>query len=121
MLELFKLPRTVGEFEGKSVTAAIGRYGAYLAHNGKFYSLPKGSDPLTVTIEEAEAIINEKRHADANKVYKSFTEDPALQLLNGRYGIYLCKNKVNYKLPKGTDPATLTYEDCLKIMASSKK
>lgn len=121
VLELFKLPRTVGEFEGKSVTAAIGRYGAYLAHNGKFYSLPKGSDPLTVTIEEAEAIINEKRHADANKVYKTFTEDPSLQLLNGRYGIYLCKNKVNYKLPKGTDPATLTYEDCLKIMASSKK
>ncbi len=121
VLELFKLPRTVGEFEGKSVTAAIGRYGAYLAHNGKFYSLPKGSDPLTVTIEEAEAIINEKRHADANKVYKTFTEDPSLQLLNGRYGIYLCKNKVNYKLPKGTDPATLTYDDCLKIMASSKK
>ena len=121
VLELFKLPRTVGEFEGKSVTVAIGRYGAYLAHNGKFYSLPKGSDPLTVTIEEAEAIINEKRHADANKVYKTFTEDPSLQLLNGRYGIYLCKNKVNYKLPKGTDPATLTYEDCLKIMASSKK
>ncbi len=121
VLELFKLPRTVGEFEGKSVTAAIGRYGAYLAHNGKFYSLPKGSDPLTVTIEEAESIINEKRHADANKVYKTFTEDPSLQLLNGRYGIYLCKNKVNYKLPKGTDPATLTYEDCLKIMASSKK
>ena len=121
VLELFKLPRTVGEFEGKSVTAAIGRYGAYLAHNGKFYSLPKGSDPLTVTIEEAEAIINEKRHADANKVYKTFTEDPSLQLLNGRYGIYLCKNKVNYKLPKGTDPATLTYEDCLKIIASSKK
>ncbi len=121
VLELFKLPRTVGEFEGKSVTAAIGRYGAYLAHNGKFYSLPKGSDPLTVTIEEAEAIINEKRHADANKVYKTFTEDPSLQLLNGRYGIYLCKNKVNYKLPKGTDPATLTYQDCLKIMASSKK
>ncbi len=121
VLELFKLPRTVGEFEGKSVTAAIGRYGAYLAHNGKFYSLPKGSDPLTVTIEEAEAIINEKRHADANKVYRTFTEDPSLQLLNGRYGIYLCKNKANYKLPKGTDPATLTYEDCLKIMASSKK
>ena len=121
VLELFKLPRTVGEFEGKSVTAAIGRYGAYLAHNGKFFSLPKGSDPLTVTIEEAEAIINEKRHADANKVYKTFTEDPSLQLLNGRYGIYLCKNKVNYKLPTGTDPATLTYEDCLKIMASSKK
>ncbi len=121
VLELFKLPRTVGEFEGKSVTAAIGRYGAYLAHNGKFYSLPKGSDPLTVTIEEAEAIINEKRHADANKVYKTFAEDSSVQLLNGRYGIYLCKDKVNYKLPKGTDPATLTYEDCLKIMASSKK
>lgn len=121
VLELFKLPRTVGEFEGKSVTAAIGRYGAYIAHNGKFYSLPKGSDPLTVTLEEAEAIIQEKRNAEANKVYRTFTEDPALQLLNGRYGIYLCKNKVNYKLPKGTDPATLTYDDCLKIMASSKK
>lgn len=121
VLELFKLPRTVGEFEGKAVTAAIGRYGAYLAHSGKFYSLPKTLDPLTVTLEEAEAIIKEKRNAEANKVYKTFAEDPSVQLLNGRYGIYLCKDKTNYKLPKGTDPATLTFEDCQQIMASSKK
>lgn len=116
VLELFKLPREVGEFEDSKITAAIGRFGAYLSHAGKFYSLPKGVDPITVTLDEAIKIIEEKRTADANKVFKTFTEDASVQLLNGRYGIYICKEKTNYKIPKGTDPATLTYADCLKIM-----
>ncbi|MCQ2351662.1 MAG: type I DNA topoisomerase [Paludibacteraceae bacterium] len=116
VLELFKLPRTLGEFEGKPVVAAIGRFGAYISHDGKFCSLPKGVDPLKVTLDEAITLINEKRNAEANKVFRTFNEDPSVQLLNGRYGIYLCKDKTNYKLPKGTEPEKLTYADCLKIM-----
>ncbi len=116
VLELFKLPRTLGDFEGKPVVAAIGRFGAYISHDGKFCSLPKGVDPLKVTLDEAIALINEKRSAEANKVFRTFNEDPSVQLLNGRYGIYLCKDKTNYKLPKGTEPEKLTYADCLKIM-----
>lgn len=116
VLELFKLPRELGEFEGSKVVAALGRFGAYISHAGKFCSLPKTLDPITVTLDEAVALIKEKREAETNKVFKTFAEDPCVQLLNGRYGIYLCKNKTNYKLPKGTDPATLTYADCVKIM-----
>lgn len=118
VLELFKLPRTVGDFEGKPVVASTGRFGAYVSHDGKFCSLPKGLDPLKVTLDEAIALITEKRNADANKVYRSFKENPKVQLLNGRYGIYLCNDGTNYKLPKGTDPDKLTYDDCLKIMES---
>lgn len=118
VLELFKLPRTVGDFEGKPVVASTGRFGAYVSHDGKFCSLPKGLDPLKVTLDEAIELIKAKREAEANKVYRTFKEDPAVQLLNGRYGIYLCKDNTNYKLPKGTDPDKLTYDDCLKIMES---
>lgn len=116
VLELFKLPRTVGDFEGKPVVASTGRFGAYVSHDGKFCSLPKGLDPLKVTLDEAIELIKAKREAEANKVYRTFKEDPTVQLLNGRYGIYLCKDKTNYKLPKGTDPDKLTYDECLKIM-----
>ncbi len=116
VLELFKLPRTLGDFEGKPVVASTGRFGAYISHDGKFCSLPKGLDPLKVTLDEAIALITEKRNADANKVYRTFNENPKVQLLNGRYGIYLCNDGTNYKLPKGTDPDTLTYDECLKIM-----
>lgn len=118
VLELFKLPRELGEFESSKVVAALGRFGAYISHAGKFCSLPKNLDPVTISLDEAIALIKEKREAEANKVFRTFSEDPSVQLLNGRYGIYLCKDKTNYKLPKGTDPATLTYADCVKIMES---
>lgn len=118
VLELFRLPREIGEFEGSKVVAALGRFGAYISHAGKFCSLPKNLDPVTISLDEAIALIKEKREAEANKVFRTFSEDPSVQLLNGRYGIYLCKDKTNYKLPKGTDPEKLTYADCVKIMES---
>ncbi|MCQ2360169.1 MAG: type I DNA topoisomerase [Paludibacteraceae bacterium] len=118
VLELFRLPRELGDFEGSKVVAALGRFGAYISHAGKFCSLPKNLDPVTITLDEAIALIKEKREAEANKVFRTFSEDPSVQLLNGRYGIYLCKDKTNYKLPKGTDPEKLTYADCVKIMES---
>lgn len=118
VLELFKLPREIGEFEGSKIVAALGRFGAYISHAGKFCSLPKNLDPVTISLDEAIALIKEKREAEANKVFRTFSEDPSVQLLNGRYGIYLCKDKTNYKLPKGTDPEKLTYADCVKIMES---
>jgi DNA topoisomerase-1 len=115
-LELFKLPRVLGELEGKEVKVAVGRFGPYIAYNGTFCSLPKTFDPLSVTLEEAEELLKAKQEAEANKVVKTFTEDPSMQLLNGRYGIYLCKDKTNYKLPKDCTPEALTYEDCVKII-----
>lgn len=118
VLELFRLPRELGDFEGSKVVAALGRFGAYISHAGKFCSLPKNLDPVTISLDEAIALIKEKREAEANKVFRTFSEDPSVQLLNGRYGIYLCKDKTNYKLPKGTDPEKLTYADCVKIMES---
>jgi DNA topoisomerase-1 len=115
-LELFKLPRVLGELQGKEVKVAVGRFGPYIAYNGTFCSLPKTFDPLSVTLEEAEELLKAKQEAEANKVVKTFTEDPSMQLLNGRYGIYLCKDKTNYKLPKDCTPEALTYEDCVKII-----
>lgn len=121
-LKLFELPRAVGEFEGKPVVAAIGRFGPYLRHDGKFVSIPAGLAPQTITIEEAQTLIEKKRADDANKIVKEFPEMPGLQVLNGRFGVYLAykpegaKKAVNYKLPKGTEGATLTLADAQAIM-----
>ena len=115
-LELFKLPRVLGELEGKEVKVAVGRFGPYIAYNGAFCSLPKTYDPLSVTLAEAEELLKAKQEAEANKVVKTFAEDASMQLLNGRYGVYLCKDKTNYKLPKDCNPEALTYEDCVKII-----
>ena len=115
-LELFKRPRVLGELEGKEVKVAVGRFGPYIAYNGAFCSLPKTFDPLSVTLEEAKELLKAKQEAEANKVVKTFAEDASMQLLNGRYGIYLCKDKTNYKLPKDCTPEELTYEDCVKII-----
>lgn len=117
-LELFKLPREIGEFEGKSMTVAIGRFGPYIRHDGAFYSLPKTVDPMEVTDEEAIVIISEKREAEKNKLIASFGTDNEIQVLNGRYGPYIASNKVNYKIPKGVEASALTHEKCLEIMAS---
>ncbi|MFY0599077.1 MAG: type I DNA topoisomerase [Cyclobacteriaceae bacterium] len=111
-IELFKLPRNVGEFEEKVMTAAIGRFGPYIRHDGKFVSLPKDKDPLTVTAEEAVELIMAKREADANKFIKTFDEDPEVQVLNGRYGPYIKFGKKNVKIPKDKVPEDLTFEEC---------
>ncbi len=114
-LELFKLPRNVGELEGKVMTAAIGRFGPYIRHDGKFVSLPKGLDPLAVTEEEAVELILAKREADANKFIKTFDEDPEMQVLNGRFGPYIKAGKKNVKIPKDKVPEELTYAECKEL------
>lgn len=114
-LELFKLPRVVGSFEDKEIVAAVGRFGPYLRHDGKFYSLKKEYDPHTVSEEEAITVIETKRVADAEKFIKVFDENPEYQILNGRWGPYLKAGKKNIKLPKDREPASFTYEECVEL------
>lgn len=117
-LDLFRLPRNLGDFEGKDMTVNEGRFGPYIRHNGAFYSLPKDSDPLTVTAEQAIGIITDKRHADEQKVINQFGD---IQVLNGRFGPYIAYKGKNYKIPRKTDAGKLTEADCLKIIEGSKK
>ncbi|MDW7690881.1 type I DNA topoisomerase [Flammeovirgaceae bacterium SG7u.111] len=118
-LELFKLPRDVGMFEDKKVVAAIGRFGPYIRHDGKFVSLGKEYDPLSVTEAEAIELILAKRKADAEKFIKSFDQEPELQLLNGRWGPYISFKKKNYKIPKDKVAEDLTYEECVEIIETA--
>lgn len=130
-LKLFDLPRKVGSFEDKDITAAIGRFGPYIRHNSLFVSIPKDMSPMTITEQEAIDLILKKRETEANKFIKSFPEHPEIEVLNGRFGPYFtylpagAKKKVNYKIPKGKDPLALTYDDVAKLMeqqdASPKK
>lgn len=117
-LELFKLPREIGEFENKEMIAAIGRFGPYIRHDGKFYSLPKTDDPLEISAERAVEIIEAKRESDKNKVIHIFGQNGEIQVLNGRFGAYIAFEKNNYKIPKKTDVATLTEEQCREIITS---
>jgi DNA topoisomerase-1 len=114
-LDLFKLPRIVGQFEDKDMTAALGRFGPYIRHEGKFYSLTKEQDPHTITAQEAIALIEAKRKADAERLIKDFPENPDVQVLNGRFGPYIVAGKKNVKIPKGEEPAGLTLERCLEL------
>ena len=122
-LELFKLPRTVGDFEGTPVVIGTGRFGPYVLHNKKYTSLPKGADPMTITLDEAVNLINEKRQQETQKHLKMFPNDMKLELLNGRYGPYLAYDGKNYRLPKNlhSKVATLTYEECMAIIEKQKK
>ncbi len=121
-LKLFELPRKVGAFEDKDITAAVGRFGPYIRHNSVFVSIPKDLSPITITEEEAINLIIKKRESEVQKLIKSFAEHPEIRVLNGRFGPYFtfqptgAKKKVNYKIPKGTDPIALTYEDIQKLM-----
>ena len=117
-LDLFKLPRQLGDFEEKTVVVGTGRFGHYIRHNNKFVSLPKDKDPLEISLEEAIALIQENRAADAKKLIKTFSEDADMQVLNGRFGPYICKAGNNYKIAKSVDAASLSYEDCLGIIES---
>ncbi|MGN8069970.1 type I DNA topoisomerase [Mucilaginibacter sp. 22184] len=120
-LELFKLPKVVGEYEGKVMKVAIGRFGPYISHNSAFVSLPKEIDPLDVTEGQAIELINAKRKKDAEKLIKSFDEDPEVKVLNGRWGPYIEFGKLNVKIPKDKDPLTLTYEDCKALADATPK
>jgi DNA topoisomerase-1 len=117
-LELFKLPRNLGDFEGKDVTIGTGRFGPYVRHNSSFYSLPKTDDPLSVDAERAIEIILAKRKADADKVISRFPDtEPEIQVLNGRFGPYISQGKENFKIPKDRDPKALSLDDCMAIIA----
>jgi DNA topoisomerase-1 len=114
-LVLFKLPRSVGEYEDEEVTASIGRFGPYVKHREKFYSLKKEYDPHTINLDEAIEVIDAKRKADEEKIIKIFDENPEYQLLNGRWGPYLKAGKKNIRLPKDREPASFTLEECIEL------
>ena len=119
-LKLFDLPRTVGEYEGKVMVAAVGRFGPFIRHDGKFVSIPKDLNPLTITAEEAIALIDGKREKDEQRFIKKFEEEPEMEILKGRFGPYISYRKANYRIPKTiTDPVALTLEDCKKIIAET--
>jgi DNA topoisomerase-1 len=120
-LELFKLPKVVGEYEGKIMKVAIGRFGPYISHNSAFVSLPKEIDPHDVTEEQAIELINAKRKKDAEKLIKAFDEDEDVKILNGRWGPYIEFGKLNVKIPKDKDPLTLTYEECKALADAMPK
>ncbi|MCM1309916.1 MAG: type I DNA topoisomerase [Bacteroides sp.] len=118
-LKLFEFPRTLGTFEDKDVSVAIGRFGPYVKHDGKFASIPKGIEPASVTLDQAVEFIVNKRTEEANRLIKTFDEEPDLQLLNGRFGPYIVYQKANYKLPRSiSDPSALTYEEVKEIIAN---
>lgn len=117
-MELFKLPRTVGEFEGQTVTIGAGRFGPYVLHKKKYVSLPKDADPMTFTLQEAIKLIEGKRTEEVQRHLKKFDEDPKLEVLNGRYGPYIAYDGKNYRLAKNLHEraADLSYEECMDIV-----
>ena len=117
-LELFKLPRTVGQFEGSDVVIGAGRFGPYVMHNKKYVSLPKEEDPMTITLETAIRLIGEKREQEQKRHIKTFDEDTKLEVLNGRYGPYIMYDGKNYRMPKNLHEkaAELTYKECMDIV-----
>lgn len=116
-LKLFELPRTVGEYEGKVVVAAIGRFGPFIRHDGKFVSIPKDKNPISITLDEAIELIQQKRAKDENRFIKKFEEEPELEILNGHYGPYIAYKGKNYRIPKtGYTPAEMTLDDCMKLI-----
>ena len=122
-LELFKLPRTVGAFEGGDVVIGTGRFGPYILHKKKYISLPKTYDPMTITLDETVALINEKRQQEEKRHLKTFQEDSKLEVIDGRYGPYLAYDGKNYRLPKNMHQraAELSFEECMAIIDKQKK
>ena len=117
-MELFKLPRQLGKYENLPVTIGAGRFGPYVLHNKKYVSLPKGCDPMAVTLEEAVKLIEGKRKEEVQRHLKKFEEDPKLEVLNGRYGPYIAYDGKNYRLPKNLHDkaAELSYDECMAIV-----
>ena len=115
-LKLFELPKDLGEFEDKTVSVGIGKFGPYIRHDNKYISIPKDINPHEISLEEAIQLIDEKREEDRRRILRTFTEDPELQMLNGRFGPYLSKGGKNYKLPRSKNLEELSYEECVEIM-----
>ncbi len=120
-LDLFKFPYAIGTFEDEELTVAIGRFGPYVKHNKLFFSLSKTDDPLTITEKRAIEIIEEKRKKEKEKTIKEFKENKNLKVLNGKWGPYISLNKTNYKIPKDKDAASLSLDECLKIVDDAPK
>jgi DNA topoisomerase I, bacterial len=120
-LDLFKLPRNLGDYENKPVTIGTGRFGPYVLHDRKYTSLPKDWDPMAITLDEAIALIQDKRREESQKHMKFFLEDPKLEVMNGRYGPYLVYDGKNYRLPKTMHEKAkdLTYDECMKVIQST--
>ena len=119
-MELFKYPKNIGKYEDNDVIIGQGRFGPYIRHNSSFYSIPSSIDPLSMTLENAVEIINNKREQDKNKTIKTFTEDPKMLVLNGRFGPYISFEKKNYKIPKTIKPEEITYSECLTLIEKAK-
>ena len=116
-LKLFEYPKLLGKYEDNDVTVAIGRFGPYVKHNKLFVSIPKDIEPAALTLDEAVQLINDKRQAQANRIVRTFDEDPDMQILNGRFGIYIAYKGSNYKIPKTvSDPAALSLAECLELV-----
>ena len=115
-MELFRLPCTLGEYEGHKVTVADGRFGPYVKVNNMFVSLPKGKDPLELTYDEAIELYHAKLEAEAKRHLKKFEEDPDMEIMNGRFGPYIVYKETNYKIPKNIEPMDLTHEACLQLI-----
>ena len=115
-LELFRLRRTLGEYEGRSVGVGVGGFGRFVIHNKVYVSLPKAADPMTITLEEAEQLILEKRQKEMERHLKKFEEEPELEILNGPYGPYITYKGSNYKIPKDIVPQDLTLKSCLELI-----
>ena len=121
-LELFKLPRTLGEYEGMEVTVGTGKFGPYIHYGKTYVSIPKTFDPLEITLEEAMDLLKDKEENDAKKHLKKFEEEPDMEIMNGRYGPYIAYKGVNYKIPKSIkDPASLTLEACKEMIAKEEQ
>ena len=122
-LELFRLPRTLGEYEGTPVVIGSGRFGPYVMHDKKYVSLPKTENPLTVTLDTAIELIRNKRQQETQRHIKTFEDEPKLEVMNGRYGPYLAYDGKNYRLPKAMHDkaAELTLEECMNVINNSKK
>jgi DNA topoisomerase I len=119
-LKLFQFPKKLGEQDGKEVMVGIGRFGPYVHFDGKYVSIPKGTNPADVTLQDAIKLMDEKKKEEEKKVMRTFDEDPDLQMINGRYGPYLARGGKNYKLTvKNLD--TLTYQDCMAIIEAADK
>ena len=115
-MDLFRLPRTLGEYEGSEVMVGTGRFGPYIRHDKFYVSLTGVADPMTVTLDDAIRLINDKRDSEAKKVIKIFPDNPDIEIMNGRYGAYIASQGSNYKIPKNVDPAQLTVEECQEII-----
>ena len=120
-LELFKLPRTVGNYQGKPVEIGTGRFGPYVKYEGKYTSLPKGMDPLAITLEESIKLILKKKEEEAKRHLKKFGQDPKMEVLNGRYGPYIAYDGKNYRIPKDKQEraAELSYDECKEIVENA--